>query len=391
MATTTVGRTAGRGTGFGSLRRDRAASAPWRHVDVTLLVCTLALGALGVLMVFSATRGPGGPDDIVDRTYLLRQSVFGGLGLAVMAVFAFVDYRRWRRFAPIIYLGILVVLALVLSGLGEERMGAQRWFQLGPFQFQPPEVAKVGMIVVLAAYLSLRSGELVLRHLLVAIGLAVVPVALVVLQPDLGTALVFVAITVCMLLVGGAQPRHVLAVTAIGVLVVIGGLRSDMLAEYQADRLTNFADPTADVQDGTYNTYQALTTIGSGGFWGQGLFEGTQTRAGQVPEQQTDFIFTVVGEELGFVGGATVLLLYLVVLWRLWRIAQLSRDSFGTLLCVGVMAMLMFQVFQSVGMNLNIMPVTGLPLPLLSYGGSATLATLGALGLVQSVHMHRFV
>jgi rod shape determining protein RodA len=354
-------------------------------------VCTLALGALGVLMVFSATRGPGGPDDIVDRTYLLRQSAFGGIGLVVMAAFAFVDYRRWRRFAPVIYLGILVVLALVLSGLGEERMGAQRWFQLGPFQFQPPEVAKVGMIIVLAAYLSLRSGELVLRHLLVAIGLAVVPVGLVVLQPDLGTALVFVAITVCMVLVGGAQPRHVLAVTAIGVLVVIGGLRSDMLAEYQAERLTNFADPTADVQDGTYNTYQALTTIGSGGFWGQGLFEGTQTRAGQVPEQQTDFIFTVVGEELGFVGGATVLLLYLVVLWRLWRIAQLSRDSFGTLLCVGVMAMVMFQVFQSVGMNLNIMPVTGLPLPLLSYGGSATLATLGALGLVQSVHMHRFV
>jgi rod shape determining protein RodA len=214
--------------------------------------------------------------------------------------------------------------------------------------------------------------------------------ALILLQPDLGTALVFMAITTGMLLVGGAQVKHIVLVTIIGLVGVFAILTSDVLAEYQKDRLTSFLDPQSDVRDETYNIDQSQIAIGAGGWGGWGLFNGPQTRSGQVPEQQTDFIFTVVGEELGFMGAAGVLVLYGFILWRIWRIAHLARDQFGMLLCVGVMSMLMFQVFQAVGMTIGIMPVTGIPLPLLSYGGSATIASFVALGLVMSVHMYRF-
>jgi rod shape determining protein RodA len=388
MASVTLGRT-GRTGRIGTAARERSESAPYRHVDVSLLLATLALAGLGVLMVYSATRGPV-DEGMGDTSFLAKQGLFVGLGLAVMVGTAFVDYRFLRRIAPLVYIGTLLVLGLVISPLGTESKGTQAWFQFGSFQFQPSEIGKVGLIVTLGAYLALRNGELRWRHLVVALVIAGVPMSLILLQPDLGTALVFMAITTGMLLVGGAQLKHILLVTVIGVLGVGAILTSDVLDEYQQDRLTSFIDPQSDGQDETYNIEQSQIAIGAGGMWGWGLFNGPQTRSGQVPEQQTDFIFTVVGEELGFAGTAGVLALYGFILWRVWRIAHLARDEFGTLLCVGVMAMLMFQVFQAAGMTVNIMPVTGIPLPLLSYGGSSTIASFVALGMVMSVHMHRF-
>jgi rod shape determining protein RodA len=390
MAVTTLG--VGRlNPGGGRTTSERAAAAPHRHVDLSLVLTTVALGAMGLLMVYSATRGPGSPEDPVDRSFLARQGAFFAIGAVVMVLMAVVDYRRWSRLAPLVYVATVGILGLVLSPLGDESKGTQAWFQFGTFQLQPSELGKVGLIIVLSAYVALRNGHLRFRHLVVALVIASLPMGLILLQPDLGTALVFVAITTGILLVGGARPRHILLVTVAGLAGVVAILNSDVLAEYQKDRLGAFLDPKADVQGETYNIDQSQIAIGAGGVGGQGLFEGPQTRSGQVPEQQTDFIFTVVGEELGFVGAATVLALFGFLLWRVWRIAHLSRDLFGTLLCVGVLSMFLFQLFQSVGMTTGIMPVTGIPLPLLSYGGSSTLATCAALGLIQSVHMHRFV
>jgi rod shape determining protein RodA len=386
MATVALGRS----QGLASPRSERSESAPYRHIDISLALATLALAALGVLMVFSATRGPVDDGATGDTSFLSKQALFVGLGIVMMVAISAVDYRLWRRLAPLVYVVSLLVLGLVLSPLGTESKGTQAWFQFGSFQFQPSEVGKVGLIITLGAYLALRNDELRWRHLVVALVLAGAPMALILLQPDLGTALVFMAITTGMLLVGGAQVKHIVLVTIIGLVGVFAILTSDVLAEYQKDRLTSFLDPQSDVRDETYNIDQSQIAIGAGGWGGWGLFNGPQTRSGQVPEQQTDFIFTVVGEELGFMGAAGVLVLYGFILWRIWRIAHLARDQFGMLLCVGVMSMLMFQVFQAVGMTIGIMPVTGIPLPLLSYGGSATIASFVALGLVMSVHMYRF-
>lgn len=371
--------------------RERSSASPLLHIDVGLIVAALALAGVGVLMVYSATRGPGGPEDPVNRFFLQRQAIFVGIGVLVMAAVASFDYRRLREWAVPLYGLTVLILGAVLTPLGSESKGTQAWFQFGSFQFQPSEIGKLALVVVLAAVLARRGGELRLRDLGLALMLAGIPMVLILLQPDLGTVLVFLAITLGVVLVGGARPRHVLAVTFLGVVAVVGILNSDVLAEYQTDRLTGFLDPQADVQGSTYNVDQSQIAIGAGGITGQGLFEGPQTRSGQVPEQQTDFIFTVVGEELGFLGAAGILVLFAFLIWRVWRIAQLSRDLFGTLLCVGVLAMLLFQVFQSVGMATGIMPVTGIPLPFLSYGGSSTLTSFAAIGLVLSVHMRRFL
>jgi rod shape determining protein RodA len=213
---------------------------------------------------------------------------------------------------------------------------------------------------------------------------------LILLQPDLGTVLVFVAITMAMLFVGGVKGRYLVVLALLGVVGVIGVLNSDALEDYQKDRLTAFANPEADTQGSTYNVRNSVAAVANGGLTGEGLFAGTQTQLNFVPEQQTDFIFTVVGEELGFAGAATLLGLYGIIVWRILRTARIARDTFGMLVCVGVLAMLMFQIFESVGMATQIMPVTGIPLPFLSYGGSSTLTSFIAIGLVLNIHMRRY-
>ena len=258
---------------------------------------------------------------------------------------------------------------------------------------QPAEFAKVALVIGLAMLLAEkrdtetepRSGDILLALLF-----AVVPIGLVMLQPDLGTTVVLGAIVVGMLAVCGAPKKLLAGLAVLGVLVVVAAVRLDVLDDYQIARFTSFTNPGADLAGTGYNANQARIAIGSGGLTGTGLFEGTQTNGKFVPEQQTDFIFTVAGEELGFVGGATVILLLGVVLWRALRIATQAEDLFGTLVAVGVACWFAFQAFENIGMTLGIMPVTGVPLPFVSYGGSSMFASMMAIGLLQNVHLRRY-
>jgi rod shape determining protein RodA len=356
------------------------------HVDWVLVGAALGVAAIGVVMVYSATRGTDGEPTTF---FLQRQAMFVGIGAVIMAAVAAFDYRHLKDWA--VPLGGIALLLLfgVMTPLGSESNGAQAWYQLAGFQLQPSEFAKLALIVCLAAYLSFDRSELDARRLGVALGMAAVPMVLIMLQPDLGTVLVFGAIAVGMVLVAGARPRHFAVLLLLAIMGTVVILNSGLLASYQTDRLTAFVD-AADSTGIAYNQDQAQAAVGAGGLTGQGLFQGTQTGLDFVPEQHTDFIFTVVGEELGFVGSVGLLVLMGLVIWRVWRTAQTARDDFGTLVCAGVMAMLMFQVFQNVGMALGIMPVTGIPLPLTSYGGSSIITVFVGLGLVLSVHLRRY-
>jgi rod shape determining protein RodA len=382
----------GPGSGRGRRRDDSLfhprAPAAWKHVDLVLLGCAAAVSALGALMILSSTRGTD--PDAYDVSYLRRQLLFIGIGVVGMVLVTLVDYRRLRDFAWLPYLGMVLVLGLVLSPLGTERRGTQAWFQLGPFQLQPAELAKVGTIFAMAALLALFEPPLSIRRLGLALALCAVPVALILAQPDLGTALVFVAIVTGMLFVGGTRVRHIVVLTAFGVVAIVGVLNSDLLEDYQRDRLTEFLDQDQGLQAETYNLDQSKAAIASGAASGKGLFEGTQTRLGFVPEQHTDFIFTALGEELGFAGSATLLALFALMCVRILRTAQIAHDRLGTLICGGVLSLLVFQVFQNVGMTMGIMPITGITLPFMSYGGSSVVASWLALGLVLNVHMRRF-
>ncbi len=375
-------------------RRDESlfhprAPAAWKHVDVVLLACAAAVSALGALMILSSTRGtdPG----VYDLSFLRKQVLFIAMGVVGMVLVTLVDYRRLRDFAWLPYTVSMALLILVVSSLGSEKRGTQAWFQIGAFQLQPAELAKIVAILAVASLLASADLPLRLRTLGLALLLFALPTGLIMLQPDLGTALVFVAIAMGMLLVAGARGRHIVVLTAVGVIGVVGVLTSDVLEEYQRDRLSTFLDSEGeDVQGDGYNLDQSKASIASGRVSGKGLFEGTQTRLGFVPEQHTDFIFTAVGEELGFVGSATVLGLLALMCMRIWRTAQIARDRLGTLICVGVLSMLVFQIFQNVGMTMGIMPITGITLPFMSYGGSSVIASWLAVGLVLNVHMRRF-
>jgi rod shape determining protein RodA len=370
------------------ISRDSAAS-PWRHVDLSLAASVLLLASFGLLMVYSATRSRLEEAGLDPQYYLQRQAVFVALGLGVMVLAAVIDYRVFRDFAPIIYAGTVGLLGLVLL-FGAENKGQQASFEFGAFQLQPSEFAKVSLVVCLAAYVSSVRGEIDGRRLLVILGLAGVPMGMIYLQPDLGTSLVFGAILLGMLLVSGAKARHLVALLVVAVIAVVGVINLGVLKEYQYQRLTSFLEPESDTDRSAYNLAQSKTAIGSGGITGKGLFKGTQTNLSYVPEQHTDFIFTAVGEQLGLIGSALLLSVFALVAWRTWRSAALAKDVAGTLICVGVLAMLTFQIFENVGMSMGIMPITGIPLPFLSYGGSSTLATFAAMGLVLNVHMRRF-
>jgi rod shape determining protein RodA len=366
------------------------APAAWKHVDVVLLACAGAVSALGSLMILSSTRGTD--PSSYDLSFVRKQVLFIAIGLVAMVLVTLIDYRRLRDWAWLPYGVVLLLLALVVSPLGTERRGTQAWFQIGAFQLQPAELAKVAVVLAVAAVLATAETPLRARRLAVALALFAAPAALIMIQPDLGTALVFVAIAMGMMLVAGARARHIVILTALGVLAVVAVLSSDMLAQYQRDRLSGFLEQSENgtITAADWNLAQSKAAIASGGTAGEGLFEGTQTRLGFVPEQHTDFIFTALGEEMGFVGSATVLALFALMAVRIWRTAQIANDRLGTLICIGVLSMLVFQVFQNVGMTMGIMPITGIPLPFMSYGGSATLASWVGIGLVLNVHMRRF-
>jgi rod shape determining protein RodA len=308
---------------------------------------------------------------------------------------AVVDYRFFRHLAREGYIVMLGLLAAVLV-VGDEVNGARAWFQFPSFQFQPSEFGKVVVIVALAAYLVRYDGVVSFEGFVNALAIAVLPMALVFLQPDLGTMLVYLAIVMGVLLVAGARAHHIAGVTLLMVLAIGAVLVADnvvgvqLLTPEQESRLTAFVDRDSVTEDVRFNLDQAETAIGAGGLTGTGFLEGTQTGLNWVPEQETDFIFTAVGEELGFVGSAALLLAYGFLLLRIWMAARLAGDLFGTLIAVGVLSMFLFQIVQNVGMTMGITPVTGIPLPFLSHGGSSVVAAFASVGLVLNVRARRY-
>ena len=372
--------------GVRTMRGDRITV--WRQADPVVLLTTLAITALGIVVVFSATRGTGDPPR---TSFLERQTVFAAGGIALMALVMVIDFRRIREVLPLLYGGLLAVLALV-SVAGVKVNGARAWFKVGSFQLQPSEFGKVILVITLAVFFGSDRSTPSFTRVLMGVMLAGVPMAMIMLQPDLGTVLVYGAILATVLVVAGTRPRHLLVLALLVTFFAFATVQTNVLDDYQINRLTAFVDKKPNAQNLGVFQHQsnAQIAIGNGGLFGKGLFNGTQNRSANVPAQQTDFIFTVVGEELGFVGSALLLVLYAVLIWRIWRIAALAHEFTGTLSCAGVLAMILFQVFESVGMTMGMMPITGIPLPLVSYGGSSILTSFLGVGLVESVHMRRF-
>ena len=365
----------------------------WLLVDPFLILSALAIAAMGSVLVYSATRGV--VDDFTEpnNAFLERQVLFITVGVVVAVIAAFIAPRHMRRLYPLAFAVMMGALWLVLQ-VGVEVSGTRGWFSLGTFRMQPSEPGKLVVIVGLALLLSPRAGGGAgLTRLGLALVLTAAPIGLLLLQPDLGTMLVYLVIALVSVVASGVKLRWIALLAIVAAVGIVGVLRSDALADYQEARLRVYLFAPSEASDDAatyaFNVEQAQIAIGNGGLRGQGLFEGTQTRSDLVPEQQTDFIFTVAGEELGLRGASLLLGMYAVLLFRIWRTAQIAATPFERLLCTGVFAMFLFQMFQSVGMTMGMMPVTGIPLPMVSYGGSSMLTSMAALGLVAGVYRRR--
>lgn len=370
-------------------RRARLQESPLRHLDPFLFGAPALLAALGTLMVYASTRYKLEAQHLDPLYFVKRQIIAIVVGIVVMVVLMFIDYRRLRELSLLGY-GATILMLLAVLKFGASVKGAQARFDIGAFQLQPAEFAKIFLTLVLAAYCTRHREEMGARRLIVAILICAVPMGLIILQPDLGTDVVLMAMAFTMIMMAGARARHLAVLLLLGLTVTVGAVQAGVLDQYQIDRITSFQNLNADKQGTAYNQKQSILTVGSGGLTGKGLFTGSQTNGAQVPEQHTDFIFTVVGEEFGFVGSALVLALFAMIVWRTSRAARLAQDPFGSLCCMGVLAMFVAQVFENVGMATGIMPVTGIPLPFMSYGGSSVIVSFACIGLVGNVRMRRF-
>ncbi|HKH13995.1 MAG TPA: rod shape-determining protein RodA [Solirubrobacterales bacterium] len=371
----------------------RRASAAERGgllaMDPLLLVA--ALGLIGFsLVTLGATTG----EDIAHNPhfYVIRQAIYAVLGIALMLAIARVDYSRFRELRVGLYTAMMSTIILVLL-LGEATRGSRRWIELPFFTFQPSELGKVLLITALAGFAidrGRRIGERQRTARLLLLGF--VPALIVIMQPDLGTGVVYIVITLATLFIVGVRWTHfallggLLAAAVAAVLVIAPAIGHPVLKDYQQERLTSFLNPSSDPRDATYQIDQSLIAIGSGGKTGRGQ-DSTQTEHGFVPDRTTDFIFSVIGERFGFVGAAFVLSLFALLIWRALRIMTLSKNLYGSVIAGSIAAMLMCQVFVNVGVAIGIMPVTGIPLPLMSFGGSSVVVTFMAIGLLQSIYV----
>jgi len=378
------------GSPYGTSVRDfRDAAAPrFVRIDMLLLFSAVALIACSVYVIGSATRGdiPGDPN-----FYVYRQAAYGAVGLVLMLVLSRVDYSRFREWRAGLYV-FMIAAILVVFAAGTAARGSRRAIDIGFFQLQTSELGKVLLILCLSAFMVDRIRRLGDRETTSRIVLlALVPAMLVIAQPDLGSGLVYIAIVTAVLFVAGTKWTHFAALGALAVvamaavLVVAPAVGVDVLKPYQMDRLTAFVNPTENPAKEGYQQAQSLVAVGSGGKTGLGD-QAKQTKLDFLPEHHTDFVFSALGEEFGFMGAAIVLSLFALLIWRCLRILTMSKNLYGTLIAGGVVAMLMFQIFVNVGMTIGIMPITGVTLPLMSYGGSSVLVTFMALGLMQSIH-----
>jgi rod shape determining protein RodA len=349
-----------------------------RQYDLVLGLLLVMLLVLGATAIFSASGA-----DRVEFTHQVIYIVAGAVGLVY---FSLTDYRVLGRLYGVTYVAMILLLLLVRVA-GHQALGAQRWIYLGFFELQASEISKLLVIVVLARFFYIRRDRI--RSpvtFLLALALLLPPVFLILVQPDLGTAIVFVAIFYGMAIMAQVPKRYILGSLALAAAAL--PLIASRLQGYQRNRLITFLNPGSDPQGAGYNILQAKIAVGSGGLFGKGFLTGTQGQLGFVPSRVTDFIFAIFSEEWGFIGAMVLLVIFFILLTRLLRASHLARDSFGALLCYGVATMIAFQVVVNVGMNLGIMPVVGIPLPFVSYGGSSMLTNLAAIGIVQSVLIH---
>ena len=359
--------------------------------DPILTIAVALLLLTGTLLVYAATRNWYAANGLDPEYYLKRHVINIAIGSLLAWGTTVVDYRLIRAYTPIFWIiGVLGLAAVLIPGIGDEVNGAKAWINLpGGFQVQPAELAKISIIVGMSMILSERTHDTdAPQHtdVMQALVVAAVPVLLILAQPDMGTVFIISIAVVTIIAVSGAPMRWVVGLILVAIIGSFAAVQVGIIDDYQVKRLQAFVDPNADSQGSGYQLRQARITVGSGGLIGTGLFNGPQTNGRFVPEQQTDFIFTVAGEELGFLGCGFILILYLTVLMRAFGIARKSNDPYGKLVCTGVIAWFAFQTFENIGMTLGMMPMTGVPLPFVSYGGSSMFATMIGFGLLQNVN-----
>ncbi len=360
-------------------------SAFFTRVNVSLALAVSGLIVFGTIAVQSATIGMSG---------MLSRHLLGiGVGLVIMAVLWALDYKSLEKWViPLMGALVVLLISVKIPGLGSTAKGANSWLKIGSVTlFQPSEPAKLLFIVIMASVVAGFEGAIETWRDVGKVWLyAAVPIVLIMLEPDLGTALVFIAITLGMLLVGGLKARWFAVIGLVGVVGLFLVLQPGVLKKYQVDRLLVFVDPARDPRGAGYNLEQSKIAIGSGELTGKGLGSGTQSNLNFLPERHTDFIFSVIGEELGFMGAVILLGLFLWLLSAALAISASSRDLFGALIVIGVMSMWLFQILENMGMTIGIMPVTGIPLPFMSFGSSFMVTNLAAVGLLMSVWAHRY-
>ena len=371
--------------------RRSSRSSIFAGFDPILTIAVALLLITGTLLVYAATRNWYAANGLDPEYYLKRHVINIAIGTLLAWGTTVVDYRLLRAYTPVLWIiGVLGLTAVLIPGIGDEVNGAQAWIGLpGGFQIQPAELAKISIIVGMSMILSERTHDTdAPQHtdVLQALVVAAIPVFLILSQPDMGTVFIIGIAVVTMIAVSGAPMRWVVGLILVAVIGSFAAVQIGVINDYQVKRLQAFVDPNADSQGSGYQLRQARITVGSGGLIGTGLFNGPQTNGRFVPEQQTDFIFTVAGEELGFLGCGFILILYLTVLMRAFGIARRSSDPYGRLVCTGVIAWFAFQTFENIGMTLGMMPMTGVPLPFVSYGGSSMFATMIGFGLLQNVN-----
>ncbi|MDD4781401.1 MAG: rod shape-determining protein RodA [Tissierellia bacterium] len=375
-----------------------------KRFDFILFITTIILSFYGFIMIKSATISKAGGSE----GYLKTQIVAFAIGLVLMIILTSIDYDLYGSFyMPIYVISILLLIYVLINPVNASEWGSVRsWVRIGPIVFQPSELAKFGLIISLAKFIDINQEKINEPLILLKVlAFALFPVVLILLQPDLGTALVFIFFIAVMIFVAGINYKYVITVLSIALIFLIIGLGVffyvmqdynigdespfSFLDRYQFERIVTFFYPELDPEDTGYQVIQSKTAIGSGMLYGRGLFEGVQNQLGYLPTKETDFIFAVIGEELGFMGGALLLLLYAILLYRLIRIARRTTSLFGSLIITGITAMLFFHIFENIGMTMGVMPVTGIPLPFISYGGTFMLVNMISIGLCLGIGMKR--
>ncbi|MFC1656717.1 rod shape-determining protein RodA [Patescibacteria group bacterium] len=350
----------------------------FRTWDYLLYFAVILLVILGIILIYSISLES-------EKSFALQQGIFACIGLVAMIILSFVDYRALGTASITLYvIGIIFLILLLIPGVGTEIAGSTRWINLGFFQFQPSELFKLILIIILAKYYSARMGDIDFRHIVYGFLITLLPMILILAEPDFGSAIVLFIIFITILIASGIRRVYLFIMGVI--LLIFTPITWLLLKDYQKERILSFLDPGANPFGSGYNILQSMIATGSGRFWGRGLGYGPQSQLNFLPVQQSDFIFGVACEQLGFVGGIVILGFFGVIISRMISLANIAKDNFGTLLAVGIAGMFIFQVLINAGMNIGIMPITGITLPLVSYGGSSLIVSMALIGILQSIH-----